>query len=122
MPGAKSPYEEAMDIAKKSDVIIFVGGLTGDVEGEEMKVNYPGFMGGDRTDMRLPKPQQQMLENLVATGKPVVLVLTGGASMAIDWADKQVPAIVMAWYPGQRGDRNCSGLCASDKSGSISFN
>lgn len=103
MPGAKSPYEEAMEIAKKSDVIIFVGGLTGDVEGEEMKVNYPGFMGGDRTDLRLPKPQQQMLEALVATGKPVVLVLTGGASMAIDWADKHVPAILMAWYPGQRG-------------------
>ena len=103
MPGAKSPYDEAMEIAQKSDVIIFVGGLTGDVEGEEMKVNFPGFMGGDRTDMRLPKPQQQMLEALVATGKPVVLVLTGGASMAIDWADKHVPAILMAWYPGQRG-------------------
>lgn len=103
LPGSKSPYDEAMDAAKKSDVIVFVGGLTGDVEGEEMKVNFPGFMGGDRTDLRLPKPQQQLLENLVATGKPVALILTGGASLAVDWADKHVPAILMAWYPGQRG-------------------
>lgn len=103
LPGANSPYEEALDEAKKSDVIVFVGGLTGDVEGEEMKVNFPGFMGGDRTDLRLPKPQRELLQDLVATGKPVVLVLTGGASLAVDWAAQHVPAILMAWYPGQRG-------------------
>jgi beta-glucosidase len=103
MPGARSPYEEALEAAQKSDVIVFVGGLTGDVEGEEMKVNYPGFMGGDRTDLRLPKPQRELLEDLVATGKPVVLVLTGGASLAVDWAQKHALAILMAWYPGQRG-------------------
>jgi beta-glucosidase len=103
MPGAKSPYEEALEAAKNSDVIVFVGGLTGDVEGEEMKVNYPGFMGGDRTDLRLPKPQRELLQDLVAIDKPLVLVLTGGASLAVDWADQHVPAILMAWYPGQRG-------------------
>jgi len=103
LPGARSPYEEALDAAKKSDVIVFVGGLTGDVEGEEMKVNFPGFMGGDRLDLRLPKPQRELLQELVAIGKPVVLVLTGGASLAVDWAEKNVPAILMAWYPGQGG-------------------
>ena len=116
LPGAKSPYEEAMDLAKKSEVIIFVGGLTGDVEGEEMKVNYPGFMGGDRTDIRLPKPQQDLLQELVATGKPVVLVLTGGASLAVDWADKHVPAILMAWYPGQRGGTAVADILFGDVS------
>lgn len=103
LPGAKSPYEEALAIAKEAEVVIFVGGLTGDVEGEEMKVNYPGFMGGDRTDLRLPKPQRDLLQAVVATGKPVVLVLTGGAALAVDWAQEHVPAILMAWYPGQRG-------------------
>lgn len=103
LPGVKPPYEEALDVAKKSDVIVFVGGLTGDVEGEEMKVNFPGFMGGDRTDLRLPKPQRELLQDLVALGKPVVLVLTGGSALAVDWADQHVPAILMAWYPGQRG-------------------
>ncbi len=116
LPGAKSLHEEAMDAAKKSEVIIFVGGLTGDVEGEEMKVSYPGFMGGDRTDLVLPKPQQKLLEDLVATGKPVVLILTGGSSMAVDWADKNVPAILMAWYPGQRGGNAVADVLFGDVS------
>lgn len=116
LPGARSPIEEALDAANKSDVIVFVGGLTGDVEGEEMKVNFPGFMGGDRTDLRLPKPQRESLQQLVATGKPVVLVLTGGASLAVDWADKHVPAILMAWYPGQRGGNAVADVLFGDVS------
>jgi beta-glucosidase len=103
LPGAKPPFEEALDIAKASDAIVFVGGLTGDVEGEEMKVNFPGFAGGDRTDLHLPAPQQKLLEALQATGKPVVLVLTTGSAIGVDWAKQKLPAIMVAWYPGQRG-------------------
>jgi beta-glucosidase len=103
LPGAKAPFDEAIDAAKASDVVVFVGGLTGDVEGEEMKVSYPGFAGGDRTDLRLPATQEKLLEALQATGKPVVLVLTTGSPLAVDWAKEHVPAIVVAWYPGQRG-------------------
>ena len=102
-PGAKPPFDEALDAARAADVVVFVGGLTGDVEGEEMKVNYPGFAGGDRTDLRLPSTQRKLLEALHATGKPVVLVLTSGAALAVDWAQENLPAILMAWYPGQRG-------------------
>lgn len=103
MPGAKPPFEEAVEIARNADVVVFVGGLTGDVEGEEMTVNYPGFAGGDRTDLRLPATQRKLLEALHATGKPVVLVLTGGSALAVDWAQANLPAILMSWYPGQRG-------------------
>jgi beta-glucosidase len=103
MPGAKPTFEAALEAARESEVVIFVGGLTGDVEGEEMTVNFPGFAGGDRTDIRLPKPQQELLEALHATGKPVVLVLTAGSAMGIDWAQAKLPAILLAWYPGQRG-------------------
>ncbi|MEJ0087724.1 MAG: glycoside hydrolase family 3 C-terminal domain-containing protein [Pseudomonadota bacterium] len=103
LPGAKPPLEEALDAAKVSDVVVFVGGLTGDVEGEEMKVNYPGFAGGDRTDLRLPGSQQKLLEALQATGKPVILVLTTGSAIAVDWEQTKLPAILVAWYPGQRG-------------------
>jgi beta-glucosidase len=103
LPGAKPPAEEALEIARSADVIVFVGGLTGDVEGEEMKVNFPGFAGGDRTDLRLPSSQQKLLESLQATGKPIVLVLTAGSAMAVDWAKKNVDSILVAWYPGQRG-------------------
>ena len=103
MPGAKPPFEEALDTARSADVVVFVGGLTGDVEGEEMKVNYPGFAGGDRTDLRLPATQRALLEALHATGKPVVMVLTGGSAMAVEWAQANLSAILMGWYPGQRG-------------------
>src|SRR5262249_6189798 len=103
LPGAKPPFDEALDIARTADAVVFVGGLTGDVEGEEMKVSYPGFAGGDRTDLHLPAPQQKLLEALQATGKPVVLVLTAGSAIAVDWAKQKLPAILVAWYPGQRG-------------------
>ncbi|WP_414647799.1 glycoside hydrolase family 3 C-terminal domain-containing protein [Dyella sp.] len=95
--------DEALHAAQQADVVIFVGGLTADLEGEEMQVNYPGFTGGDRTDLRLPASQEKLLEALQATGKPVVLVLTTGSALAIDWAKQHVPAILLSWYPGQRG-------------------
>jgi beta-glucosidase len=103
LPGAKPPLEEALEAARNADVIVFVGGLTGDVEGEEMDVSYPGFAGGDRTDLRIPSSQRSLLAALAETGKPVVLVLTAGSAMAVDWANDNLPAILMAWYPGQRG-------------------
>ncbi|RDS84509.1 glucan 1,4-alpha-glucosidase [Dyella monticola] len=103
VPGAKSPFDQALDDARQADVVIYVGGLTSELEGEEMKVNYPGFSGGDRTDLRLPATQQTLLKALNATGKPVVFVVTTGSALAIDWAKQHIPAILVAWYPGQRG-------------------
>jgi len=103
LPGAKPPLEEALDAARAADVVIFVGGLTGDVEGEEMRVSYPGFAGGDRTDLLLPQSQQKLLDALQATGKPMILVLTAGSAIAVDQEQAKLPAILMAWYPGQRG-------------------
>jgi beta-glucosidase len=111
-PGAPPPpppalppasAEAALAAARSADVVVFVGGLTSQIEGEEMRVTLPGFSGGDRTDMNLPAAQQQLLEALHATGKPVVLVLTAGSAMSVDWAARHLPAILMAWYPGQRG-------------------
>jgi beta-glucosidase len=103
LPGAKPPAEEALDAARAADVVIFVGGLTADVEGEEMQVSYPGFAGGDRTDIALPSSQHALLRKLHDTGKPVVLVLMTGSSLGIEWAVQNLPAILVAWYPGQQG-------------------
>ncbi|RPE81208.1 glycoside hydrolase family 3 protein [Vulcaniibacterium tengchongense] len=116
LPGAKPPFEAALEAARQAEVVVFVGGLTGDVEGEEMTVNYPGFAGGDRTDIRLPATQRKLLEALHATGKPVVLVLTTGSALAVDWAKQNLPAILVAWYPGQRGGNAVADVLFGDVS------
>jgi beta-glucosidase len=108
--------EAAVAAAKDADLVLFVGGLTAKLEGEEMSVRAPGFAGGDRTRIDLPAPQQALLENLHATGKPVVLVLMNGSAMAVNWADEKLPAIVEAWYPGGEGGHAVAGLIAGDYS------
>ena len=116
LPGARDPFEEALEAARAAEVVIFVGGLTGDVEGEEMQVSYPGFAGGDRTEIALPAPQEKLLKALHATGTPVVLVLTTGSALAVEWAEQHLPAILVAWYPGQRGGNAIADVLFGDVS------
>ena len=97
------PQPEAIAAARGADVVIAVLGITSELEGEEMQVNEPGFQGGDRTSLDLPEPEEDLLEALVAAGKPVVLVLTNGSALAVNWANDHVNAIVDAWYPGEEG-------------------
>ncbi|MCX6249118.1 MAG: glycoside hydrolase family 3 C-terminal domain-containing protein [Bacteroidetes bacterium] len=94
---------EAISLAKQSDLIVFVGGISPDLEGEESPVQLPGFSGGDRTDLNLPSNQEELLKQLSLLGKPVVLVLTGGSALALNWEKDHIPAILMAWYPGEQG-------------------
>ncbi len=68
-----------------------------------MPVQVPGFAGGDRTEMSLPRPQEELLKAVAATGTPVVLVLLNGSALAVNWAAENIQAIVEAWYPGQAG-------------------
>ena len=103
LPSAESPFDAAVSAARAADAVVFVGGLTAEVEGEEMRVSYPGFAGGDRTDIALPAVQQKLLEALHATGKPVILVLTTGSAVGLKWAKENLPGILVAWYPGQQG-------------------
>lgn len=108
--------EAAVTAAKAADLVVYVAGLTAKLEGEEMRVSAPGFVGGDRTSLELPAPQQKLLEALGATGKPVVLVLMNGSALAVNWADTHIPAIVEAWYPGGPGGRAVADLIAGDYS------
>ncbi|MDC7677208.1 glycoside hydrolase family 3 protein [Asticcacaulis machinosus] len=105
---------KAMAAAQDADLIVFAAGLTARLEGEEMKVLAPGFAGGDRTSLDLPEPQQKLIERLHATGKPVVLVLMSGSAMSVNWADKNLPAIIEAWYPGGEGGHAVAKLIAGD--------
>ncbi|GAB4517517.1 MAG: glycoside hydrolase family 3 protein [Amphiplicatus sp.] len=93
---------EAMAAAAEADVILFFGGIDATLEGEEMKVEIDGFHGGDRTHLNLPKPQEDLLKELKATGKPVVLVNFSGSAVALNWADENLDAIVQAFYPGEK--------------------
>lgn len=88
---------------KDADVAVFVGGLTASLEGEEMRMRIDGFEGGDRTKIELPEVQMTALQAMQATGTPVVFVLMSGSAIAMSWADENLPAILAAWYPGQRG-------------------
>jgi beta-glucosidase len=97
------PQSAAIEAAKKADVIVAVVGITSELEGEEMHVNEPGFLGGDRTKIDLPEPEQNLLKALKATGKPLVVVLTNGSALAVNWAAEHANAILDAWYPGEEG-------------------
>ena len=95
--------DQAVAAAKKADAVIAFVGLTPRLEGEEMKVDAKGFAGGDRTDLNLPDVQQQMLEAVAKTGKPMVVVLLNGSALAVNWAKDNARALLEAWYPGQSG-------------------
>jgi len=97
------PDPAAVEAAKNADVVVAVMGITSELEGEEMPVNEEGFMGGDRTSINLPKPEEDLLKAVTAAGKPVVLVLANGSALAVNWAKEHVNAIVEAWYPGEEG-------------------
>jgi beta-glucosidase len=102
----------ALEAARNADVVVFVAGLTASLEGEELGVRIPGFDRGDRTSLDLPAPQEALLKRLHATGKPVVLVLMSGSALSVNWAARNVPAIVQAWYPGGEGGQAVAELLA----------
>lgn len=97
-----SGFAEALALARQADVVLFVGGISQRVEGEEGELEG-GIERGDRADIALPAVQQALLELLHATGTPVMLVLLNGGAVAIPWAAEHIPAILEAWYPGQAG-------------------
>jgi len=75
--------------------------LNPNLEGEEMRVSIPGFKGGDRTDLKLPQEQEKLLEAAMATGKPVVVVLTSGSALAVNNAAERAAAVLELWYGGE---------------------
>ena len=97
------PSPEAIAAAKNADVVIAVVGITSSLEGEEMPVSEPGFLGGDRTSIDLPEPEEELVEAVVATGKPVTVVLMNGSALAVNWINDHANAILESWYPGEEG-------------------
>lgn len=94
------PHNFDKEIAK-CDLVIFVGGLSPELEGEELKVELDGFHGGDRTSIDLPRIQEGMLMKIKKMRKPIVFVLCSGGAVALDWVDENANAVLAAWYGGQ---------------------
>lgn len=97
----KNDFNKLVSRIKDADAIVFVGGISPQLEGEEMRVNYPGFNGGDRTSILLPKVQTDLMKALKTSGKPVIFVMMTGSAIAAPWEAENIPAIVNAWYGGQ---------------------
>lgn len=99
----KDQLQNAVELAKNSDAVVLVLGLSQRLEGEEMRIKVDGFEGGDRTHLNLPRAQQELMEAVKKTGKPVILVLMNGSALSVNWAADNVDAILSAGYAGQEG-------------------
>ena len=112
---APESFDDVVAQVKDAEVIIYVGGLSPNLEGEEMRgVVYEGFKGGDRTTIELPGVQSRLLAALRTAGKPVVFVLTTGSTIALEKDEPNYDALLVAWYPGEQGGNAVADVLAGD--------
>ena len=112
---APENFDDVVARVKDAEVIIYVGGLSPNLEGEEMRgVSYDGFKGGDRTTIELPEVQSRLLAALRSTGKPVVFVLTTGSAIGLERDEPNYDALLVAWYPGEQGGNAVADVLAGD--------
>jgi beta-glucosidase len=98
-----TPDPAAVAAAKDADVVIAAVGITSRLEGEEMPVDEPGFLGGDRTNIEMPKAEEDLVQAVAATGKPLVVVLMNGSALGVNWEKAHANAILESWYSGEEG-------------------
>lgn len=99
---------------KDADVVVFVGGISPYLEGEEMKVSEPGFRGGDRTSIELPQAQRDIIQLLKNAGKRIVYVNCSGSAIAMVPETKNAEAVLQAWYPGEEGGKAVADVLFGD--------
>jgi beta-glucosidase len=102
-PVVDRPDQAAIAAAQDADVVIAAVGITSHLEGEEMPVDEPGFLGGDRTTIEMPKPEEDLVQALAATGKPLVVVLMNGSALGVNWEKAHANAVLESWYAGEEG-------------------
>ena len=109
----KSGFAEALAVAERADAVIMCMGISPDLEGEEgAAANSDG--GGDRIGLDLPGMQEELIKEVAALGKPLVLVLFSGSPLTVNWAHEHVPAIIQAWYPGEEGGNALADIIFGD--------
>jgi beta-glucosidase len=105
------PLSNAIAAAKNADIVIAVAGITSQLEGEELRVNQPGFKGGDRTSLDLPQEEEDLLQAMKKTGKPLVVVLMNGSALAVNWAAKTPTPFSKPGTPARKAGRPSLKLC-----------
>ncbi len=106
--------QELLAATADADVVVFVGGISPSLEGEEMKVDEVGFKGGDRTDIELPKAQRDVMALLHRAGRKIVYVNCSGCAIGLEAETKNADAIVQAWYPGESGGKAVADVLFGD--------
>ena len=107
-------YSELLEKLKGIDIVVFVGGLCNLLEGEEMPVSYPGFKGGDRTDIELPAVQRNCIKALKQAGKKVIFVNCSGSAIGFVPETESCDAILQAWYGGESGGQAVADVLFGD--------
>jgi beta-glucosidase len=107
-------YTALINKLKGYETVIYVGGLSGNLEGEEMPVSFPGFKGGDRTNIELPAVQRNALKALKAAGKTVIFVNCSGSAIAFELETETCDAILQAWYAGESGGQAVADVLFGD--------
>ena len=107
-------FDSILNEVKDADVVVFVGGISPRLEGEEMRVNEEGFRGGDRISIELPKVQREMIANLKRAGKSVVYVNCSGSAIGMVNESQYADAIIQAWYGGEQGGQAVADVLFGD--------
>ncbi|HOM63961.1 MAG TPA: glycoside hydrolase family 3 C-terminal domain-containing protein [Dysgonamonadaceae bacterium] len=107
-------YTHLIKKLKGIETVIFVGGLSGKLEGEEMPVSYPGFKGGDRTNIELPSVQRNCLNALKEAGKTVIFVNCSGSAIVLEPETESCDVILQAWYAGESGGQAVADVLFGD--------
>lgn len=110
----ESTIEDLLTTVKDADVVIYIGGISPQLEGEEMKVPFEGFKGGDRTDIQLPRVQRETLKALHEAGKKVIMVNMSGSAVALTPETETCDAILQAWYGGQQAGQAIADVLFGD--------
>lgn len=107
-------FSEALSVAENSDAVVMVMGLDPSIEGEEGDANNE-YGAGDKATLKFPGFQQELLEAVKKTGKPMILVVLAGGALELAWADKNADAILYGWYPGSEGGRAIADILFGDR-------
>lgn len=107
-------YSNLIKSLKGIETVVFVGGISGFLEGEEMPVSYPGFKGGDRTHIELPLVQRNCLKALNDAGKKIIFVNCSGSAIALTPETENCQAILQAWYAGEKGGQAVADVLFGD--------